>query len=126
MTNYQVGDFLIRLKNAALARGKKVSGIMATNFIKETALALKEAGYIDKIEEKDGELTVSLAFRSKEPVLMDLKVISRPGLRVYENVDELEKAKGPCTFLISTSKGVVSSRKAIKNRVGGEVIAQIW
>ena len=126
MTNYQIGDFLIRLKNASLAKMKEVSGVMATNYIKETALALKDAGYLDKISEKEGVLTVSLAFRNKRPVLMDLKIISRPGLRLYKNVEELAKDKGPFIFLVSTSKGVITSQKAIKGRVGGEVIAQIW
>jgi small subunit ribosomal protein S8 len=126
MTNYQVGDFLIRIKNASLARMKEVTGLMATKYIKGAASALKDAGYVDKITEKDGELTVSLAFRNKRPVLMDLKIISRPGLRLYKNVEELEKDKGPFIFLISTSKGVITSQKAIKARLGGEVIAQIW
>lgn len=126
MTNYQIGDFLIRLKNASLAKMKEVAGVMATNYIKETAAALKDAGYIDKVSEKEGLLTVSLAFRNKRPVLMDLKIISRPGLRLYKNVEELAKDKGPFIFLVSTSKGVITSQKAIKSRVGGEVIAQIW
>lgn len=99
---------------------------MATSYIKQTARALKEAGFIEKFSEKEGILTVALAFRNKKPVLMDLRIISRPGLRLYKNVEELEKDKGPFIFLISTSRGVITSQKAIKERVGGEVIAQIW
>ena len=126
MTNYQIGDFLIRLKNASLAKAKEVAGIMATNFIKETAAALKKAGILDKIEDKDGSLTVSLAYRNKQPVLIDLKIVSRPGLRVYKNVEELEKEKGYYFLLVSTSKGIMASREAIKQRLGGEIIAKIW
>ncbi len=56
---------------------------------------------------------------------MDIKLISKPGLRIYKSVDELEKIKRPTIFLVSTPKGILSSKKAIKQRIGGEILAEI-
>ena len=90
------------------------------------AEALKKMGFVDTVKNEKGILTVSLTFKDKKPRIMDIKLVSKPGLRIYMGVDELEKMKGPSIFLISTPKGVVSSLKAIKDRVGGEVIAEIY
>jgi len=124
-TNYPVGDFLIRLKNAAMAGNKKVDA-SPDKQIKAIAEALKKMGYLDEVKSEKGTLTVSLTFKNKEPRLMNLKLVSKPGLRVYLGADELEEKKGPSVFLVSTPKGVISSLQAIKNRAGGEVIAEIW
>ena len=94
-------------------------------FVKEVAKTLKEEGFLNTIEEKKGKIKVTLSFSHKKPVVMDIKLISRPGLRLYKNVEELEKIKRPTIFLISTPKGVLSSKKAIKERVGGEILAEI-
>lgn len=123
--NYPIGDFLIRIKNAGLA-GNKVVEVPETKFIKSVAVAMKRMGYLDKVESKDGTLTVSLAFISKEPVLLDIKLVSKPGRRVYMNVDEIESKRGPETYIVSTPEGVLSSGEVIKKRVGGEVIAKVW
>jgi len=124
MTNYPIGDFLIRIGNAAMARKPEVS-VASTKLIKETALALKKAGYLSEAEEKKGILTVKLAIRSKKPVLMNIKLISRPGLRIYTGAVELSAKKGPVKYLITTPKGIMLSPDAIKANIGGEVIAQI-
>lgn len=125
MTNYPLGDFLIRLKNASLAGNKEVE-VTSSKLVKETAICLKNMGFLDKVEEKDKKLFVSLSFKDKKPVLLDLKVISRPGLRIYMSVDEIGKIKRPSVFVISSPKGIISSRKAVKERVGGEIIVEIW
>jgi len=124
MQTYPAGDFLIRIKNASLANRKEVE-VFSSKFVKEIAKALKEEGFLDTIEEKKGKIKVTLAFSHKKPVVMDIKLISRPGLRIYRNVDDMAKIKRPTIFLISTPKGVISSRKAIKQRLGGEVLAEI-
>jgi len=124
MQTYPVGDFLIRIKNASLANKKEVE-VFSSNFVKEVAKTLKDEGFLNTVEEKKGKISVTLAFSHKKPVVMDIKLISRPGLRIYKSVDELEKIKRPSIFLISTPKGVLSSRKAIKQRMGGEVLAEI-
>ncbi|MGA2910356.1 MAG: 30S ribosomal protein S8 [Candidatus Microgenomates bacterium] len=124
-TNYSVGDFLIRIKNAARAKNKTVT-LTADKRIVAVAEALKKLGFLDSVKKEKESLTVSLTFKDKKPLLMNLKLVSKPGLRIYMNVTDIEKKKGPSNFLISTPKGVISSRLAIKERVGGEVIAEIW
>lgn len=115
---------MIRIKNSALAKNKEVE-VCKSRFVKEVAKTLKDEGFINLIEEKKGKLKVTLAYSHKRPVVMDIKLVSKPGLRIYKTADELAKAKGPSIFLISTPKGVLSSRKAVKERVGGEVLAEI-
>jgi small subunit ribosomal protein S8 len=124
-TNYPVGDFLIRIKNALLS-GKREVSVGSTKLIKEVAKTLKREGFLSEVSEKKGKLTVKLMIRAKEPVLMDLKLISKPGLRIYMRVDELEAIKGPEVYILSTAQGVMSSKEAIKKRVGGEVIAKVF
>lgn len=125
MTNYPVGDFIIRLKNAALA-GNKEFEAKETAFLLEVCKTLKKMGFVENFKEKGGQLTVSLVFKNKKPLILGAKLISKPGLRVYKGADELAEIRGPSTFLISTPKGLLSSREAIKQRVGGEVIAELW
>lgn len=124
-TNYPVGDFLIQIKNAALAGNKKVS-VRSTKLIHAVAKALEKESYLQKVSLEDDIVTVSLTFIHKEPALLNLKLVSRPGLRTYMNVDELESYRGPETLIVSTSNGVMSHKDAIKARVGGEVIVRVW
>jgi small subunit ribosomal protein S8 len=124
-TNYQVGDFLITLKNAAMARNKTVK-VARSNKILALAEALKKMGILSEVKkEKDGIL-ISLTYKNKGPLLQNVKLVSKPGLRVYWTVDDIEAKKGPSTMLISSPKGIVSSKDALKLRTGGEVIAEIW
>ena len=125
MTNYQVGDFLIRVKNAANAGLKNVE-MKSTNHIKAVADALQKTGFLSEVSEENGLLIASLTMKSKKPVLEDLKVISKPGLRVYADTKILEKRRSPSILLLSTSKGIVSSKEALKERIGGEVIVEVW
>lgn len=123
-STYSLGDFLIRVKNCSMAKNKTLE-VPVTKQIEAIAQAMKKLGYFDEVKKADGKLTISLAFKNKMPILMNLKLVSKPGLRVYLGVDEIEKKKGPSIFLISTPKGIVSSRVAVKQRMGGEVIAEI-
>jgi len=124
-SNYSVGDFLIRIKNTAMSGGKTME-YRAEKQIIAIADALKKLGFLDIVKKEKGILTVSLAFKNKKPVIMNLRLISKPGLRIYMGVLEIEKKKGPSTYLLTTPKGIISSKEAIKSRIGGEVIAEIW
>ncbi len=124
VTNYRVGDFLIRLKNAALARRKNVEA-PASKFVKKVADVLEKEGYIENISQKGNTLSLDIVYRKKEPVLTDIRLVSKPGFRLYMSVEEMEKKKGPSILIISTPKGIMTSKEAIKKRVGGEVIAEI-
>ena len=124
MINYPIGDFLIRIKNAALAGNREVE-VKKTKLILSVAKLLKKEGFLDEVKEEKDKLVVNLRFRNKQPVMYSLKLVSSPGLRIYMSADELDKKRGPSTFIVSTSRGILVSREAIKNRVGGEVIAEI-
>lgn len=121
---YPVGDFLIKIKNAAMAGNRDVT-TKSTKLIESVAKVLKEENYLDSYDIKDGQISVRLKFYSKKPVLMSLKLVSRPGLRRYVSAKELNSLKGPEVYVISTSFGVMSSKKAKKDNLGGELIAQI-
>ena len=124
-TNYSIGDFLIRIKNAGMAGNKEVSAVTNTKIL-ALANTLKKMRILDTVAVKDGLITVTLAFQDKKPVLMDLRLVSKPGLRIYMTIADIEEKRGPSTYVISTPKGVLSSKDAKKARVGGEVIAEIW
>jgi small subunit ribosomal protein S8 len=124
-SNYSVGDFLIRIKNAAMAGNKSVE-YKAEKQIVAVAEALKKLGFLDTVKREKEVITVTLAFKNKKPVIMNLKLITKPGLRIYMGADEIDKKKGPSTYLLTSPKGVISSKEAVKGRVGGEIIAQIW
>lgn len=121
ITNYPVGDFITRIKNAALSNTKELR-VRKTNYIKAVAEALEREGFLSEVKEEDNELIVKLAYARKEPILMNLELVSKPGLRIYETVEELESKKGPEVYILSTSKGILSSKEAIKKNIGGEVI----
>jgi small subunit ribosomal protein S8 len=122
--NYPIGDFLIKLKNAAMAKNKSFEA-RSTKQIMAVAEALKKQGYLDGVKKEKTKTTFLLAFRHKRPYLTDLKLVSKPGLRIYTDVWELSKRRKPSILLISTPKGIVSSKEAIKLGVGGEVIVEI-
>lgn len=124
MTTYSLGDFLIQVKNASMAKNKELT-VSANKQIVAMAGCLKKLGYLDEVKKDGKNLKLTLAFRYKRPVLMNLKLVSKPGLRIYAKADEIVEKKGPSIFVISTPKGILSSKEAIKARLGGEVIAEL-
>jgi small subunit ribosomal protein S8 len=125
MVNYSVGDFLIRIKNAAMS-GRQELEVQSTKFAESVAEALKREGILREVKRNGGTLSVRLAYRKKEPVMINLRLISSPGLRIYMSADEIAARNKPSILILSTTKGVVSSKEAMKYGVGGEVIAEIW
>ena len=126
-----IADMLTRIRNANQNRAKDVT--MPSSKMKETiASILKEEGYIEdfSISKNDvqNNLTLTLKYgKNKERVITGLKRISKPGLRVYANKEELPRVlNGLGIAIISTPKGVMTDKLARKNNVGGEVIAYIW
>ena len=127
MTNYPAGDFLIQIKNAARTNKREIS-VKSTKYLLEVAKVFEKEGILDGVRSESGKLTANISYHKKEPVLMDLKLVSKPGLRKYMGVDEIKSRKrARSTFLIlSTPQGVMSSREAYKKNIGGEVIVEIW
>ena len=124
MVNYPIGDFIIRIKNAARS-GQRDVVVKKTKFIYEMAKVLKKEGFLNKISENNSDLTVELATHKKEVVIVDMKLISKPGLRIYADTDELSKRRGVSVLILSTPKGLMSQKEALKNGVGGEVIVEV-
>ena len=126
-----IADMLTRIRNASSAKHKSVD-IPASNMKKSIAQILLDEGYvkaIDFIEDgKQGIIRITLKYEAnKQPVISGLKRISKPGLRVYASKDEMPKVLGGLgTAIISTSKGVMTDKKARAEGVGGEVLAFIW
>ena len=122
-----IADMLTRIRNANQIHSTEVS--MPVSKIK-TAIAkiLKDEGFIVDYEVKDKTLTLTLKYgQNKERVITGLKRISKPGLRVYANVEDLPRVlNGLGIAIISTPKGIMTDKDARKNNVGGEVIAFIW
>lgn len=126
-----IADLLTRIRNASAAKHETVE-IPASNIKKSIVQILFEEGYIRKFivtdDGKQGMIKIFLKYtEDKRPVITGLKRVSKPGLRIYSNVEEMPKVmKGLGVALISTSKGVMTDRKARKENVGGEVLAFIW
>lgn len=124
-TNYPVGDFLIRIKNAAQAKNREVKD-SATKKKVAVAKALEAAGFIEEVKSKGGVLSLNLTFSHKSPVLMDIKLVSKPGKRVYYKLSDIESRRGPSIYLVSTPKGILTTKEVKKIGSGGEIIAEIW
>ena len=124
MTNYPIGDFLIKIKNAALARRKEIS-VPYSKLIHAVSDILKKEKYFSEVKKVDDTLLVKLAYFSKEPVLVNLKLVSKPGKRVYFKAEELQDHKGLSVLIVSTPMGIMTSKEAGKKNIGGEVICEI-
>ena len=126
-----IADLLTRIRNAASAKHDTVE-IPASNMKKAICQILVDEGYIKSFsvteDGKQGMIKVVLKYgEGKTPVIKGLRRVSKPGLRIYSNVEELPKVmKGVGIAIISTSKGVMTDRQARKENVGGEVLAFIW
>ena len=126
-----VADMLTRIRNANTAKHESVD-VPASNLKKAIAQILLDEGYIKSFEIVDdgtqGIIRIQLTYLAgKEKVISGLRRVSKPGLRVYAGADELPRVlKGLGIAIISTSKGVMTDKKARANHVGGEVLAFVW
>lgn len=126
-----VADMLTRIRNANSAKHETVE-IPASNMKKAIARILLEEGYIKNyqiVEDgKQGIIKVALKYGpNKSKVISGLRRVSKPGLRVYASCEELPRVlKGLGIAVVSTPKGVMTDKKARKEKVGGEVLAFIW
>lgn len=131
VTTDPIADMLTRIRNANDAYHEKVD--MPASKIKAAVLEiLKDEGFIRNCEqiEVDGHqvLRASLKYgENREKVIKGLKRISKPGLRVYAGKEELPRVLGGLGIaIISTSKGIMTDKKARKEGLGGEVLAYVW
>ena len=130
-TTDPIADMLTRIRNANRNKFKTVD-VPSSNMKLSIAQNLLDEGYIKAFEEikneNQGIIRITLRYDEKgNKVISGLKRISRPGLRIYASKDELPQVlNGLGTALISTSKGIVTDKKARELGIGGEVLAYIW
>ena len=123
-------DMLTRIRNASSAKHETVD-IPASGTKKAIADILCEEGYVagyQIIEDgKQGIIRITLKYIAKKPVIQGLKRVSKPGLRIYAGCEDMPSVmKGLGTAIVSTSKGIMTDKKARREHVGGEVLAFIW
>ena len=126
-----IADMLTRIRNASSAKHDTVD-VPASNMKKAIAEILLEEGYIKNFQLIDnstqGIIRITLKYgANKTQIINGLKRVSKPGLRVYSKSEDMPKVlKGLGIALVSTSKGIMTDKKARQENVGGEVLAYIW
>ena len=126
-----IADMLTRIRNANAAKHASVD-IPASNMKKQIAQILLDEGYIKTFKVivvyKLGIIRVTLKYTdTKAQVITGLRRVSKPGLRIYSNCKDMPKVmKGLGIAIVSTSKGIMTDKKARELNVGGEVLAFIW
>jgi small subunit ribosomal protein S8 len=132
MVTDPIADYLTRIRNANSA-GHRVVEIPASNLKKEVTKILFDQGYIlsYKFEENDAQGSIKIALKydkaTKEPVIRKIQRISKPGLRKYTGSDDLPRVlNGLGIAVVSTSNGVMTSKQAREQKVGGEVLCYVY
>ena len=125
-----IADMLTRIRNANDAKHETVD-IPASNLKKSIAEILLEEGFIKNFQivedGKQGIIRVALKYVGKQKVIHGLRRVSKPGLRIYSNCEDMPKVmNGLGIAIVSTSKGVMTDKKAREANVGGEVLAFVW
>ena len=126
-----IADMLTRIRNANSAKHDTVS-VPASNMKKAIAQILVDEGYIKSFkvvdDGKQGVIEIALKYGPNKPqVLMGIRRVSKPGLRIYSDVENMPKVmKGLGIAILSTSKGIMTDKDARKANIGGEVLAYVW
>ena len=126
-----IADMLTRIRNASSAKHETVD-IPASNMKKAIAQILVDEGFVKSFQViddgKQGMIRMTLKYgENKAPVITGLRRVSKPGLRIYSNCEDMPKVmKGLGIAIVSTSKGVMTDKAARKAKVGGEVLAFVW
>ena len=126
-----IGDMFSRIRNGQL-RSLETIEIPSSNFRQNILKILKDEGYIkdyylEKLKNNKINLKVNLKYYEGDPVIKEIKRISKPGRRVYSRATSIPKVmNGLGLAILSTSKGVMSDADAIKNNLGGEIICRVF
>ena len=131
MQSDPIADMLTRIRNANTALHPEAT--MPSSKLKEqVARILSEEGFVDGYKVEDApvgkELIVRLRYdKDRQPVLIGIKRISKPGLRVYSSASDVPRVRGGIGIsIVSTSDGVMTDREARRRNVGGEVLCEVW
>ncbi|OGH09036.1 MAG: 30S ribosomal protein S8 [Candidatus Levybacteria bacterium RBG_16_35_6] len=128
--NYLVSDFVIRIKNAALAKRKEVI-LPYSKLNLGIGKVLIKNGFLENIKEEEKDKKKSLKavikYEKRQPVLSEIDIISKPSLRVYGGTQAIDKVarRGRRKVIVSTSQGVMTGKDAKKKGLGGEILFAI-
>ena len=126
-----ISDMLARIRNGSLARHDRVE-MPHSNLKKHIAEVLKQEGFLDDVRESEGEgkktLTLVLRYsRDKSSASDGVRRVSAPGRRVYVRYDRIPRVRsGMGVSILSTSRGVMTDRQAREQKVGGELLCEVW
>ena len=126
-----IADMLTRIRNASTAKHETVD-IPASNMKKAIAQILVDEGFVKNFQViddgKQGVIRMTLKYgENRVPVITGMRRVSKPGLRIYSNCEDMPKVmNGLGIAIVSTSKGVMTDKAARKANVGGEVLAFVW
>ncbi len=125
-----ISDLLTRIRNAHKAKHRRVD-IPASKMKAAIAQVLLDQKYIANFtvleDSKQGILRLNLKYHDGRPVILGLRRISKPGIRIYRGADEMPRVQGGLGIaLVSTSRGIMTGSQAKKQNVGGEVLAYVW
>lgn len=126
-----IGQFLTNIRNAGMARLEKVD-VPASNLRKAIADILAQEGYLKSFkvakDSKQGIMRLYIGYNEDgSPKLLNIQRVSKPGKRLYLKCDDLKNVRsGYGMSIISTSKGLMTNKKAKQQRLGGEVICEVW
>lgn len=125
-----ISDMLTRIRNASLAR-KEGLVLPHSKFKEALAKVLADEGFVAGVKEQSGKhkmLEIGLKYaESGEPVISGIKRVSKPGQRIYLSFERIPRTNsGFGITVVSTSKGLMTDRRARKEKVGGEVVCQVW
>ena len=126
-----IADMLTRIRNAGLARHDRTE-VPASRLKEAVALILKSEGFISDVRPSEGEgakkLTIVLKYGRDRPSAIDgVRRVSRPGRRVYVRHDRIPRVlSGLGISILSTSRGLMSDREARRQKIGGELICEVW
>lgn len=126
MVNDIVADLLTRIRNAHL-RNQKETTVPSTKMVTSILAILKTENYIEDFSEVDKVLTIRLKYIAKKPAITHLERVSKPGIRIYNNYLKIPRVlNGLGISIFSTSKGIMTGKKAKLEKIGGEYLCNIW
>jgi len=125
-----ISDMLTSIRNALAVRHSTVV-VPFSNLKYEIAKIFEKEGFIEKIEKRGRRskrlIEITLKYSDDTPAISGLKRISKPGQRIYSNWKKIKRVKGGYGMaIISTSKGLMTNKEARKNKLGGEMICEVW
>jgi small subunit ribosomal protein S8 len=129
--NHNISDFIIRIKNAALARRREII-LPYSKVNKEIGRVLAKEGYLENIKEAelDGKkiIKATVKYEKRLPVITGAIIVSKPSLRVYGSTKKIidVERRGKKTAIVSTNQGVMTGKEAIRKKIGGEILFAIW